>query len=187
MDVAPPQRPFTVDEFHRLAEAGVLGHEERVELFDGMVIEMAAIGSRHAASVRRLNRLFSALDAADLVVDVQNPVHIDEHTELVPDVMLLKPQEDFYRAAHPRSDDVLLVIEVADTTVHYDRDSKMRRYGEAGIREAWLVDLPNRLVEVFRGPSPDGGYVESARFSAGEIVESTVVRELAIPVDDILG
>jgi Uma2 family endonuclease len=187
MDTVLPQRPFSVAEFHRLAEAGILDRKERVELLDGLVIEMAAIGSRHAATVRRLNRLFAAHAAAELVVDVQNPIHIDEYTELVPDLMLLKPREDFYEAAHPRPEDVLLVVEVADTTLSYDRDLKMRRYGEAGIREAWLVDLPNRVVEVFGAPSREGGYTESARFSAGESVESTCIPGLSLHVDDIVG
>ena len=182
-----PQRPFTVDEFHRLGDVGILDSHERVELLGGQVIEMAAIGSRHAACVRRLLRLLGEQVESELVVDVQNPVHIDDVTELVPDLMLLQPRGDFYAKAHPRPDDVLLVIEVADTTLHYDRNLKMSRYGAAGIREAWLVDLPNRLIEVFHDPSPESGYTHSTGFPEGGAVESLSVPGLSVPVDDVLG
>lgn len=182
-----PQRPFTVEEFHRLGEVGILDRQERVELLNGQVIEMAAIGSRHAACVRRLLRLLGKEVGSELVVDVQNPVHIDDVTELVPDLMLLQPRGDFYASAHPRPEDVLIVIEVADATLHYDRNLKISRYGTAGIREAWLVDLPNRLIEVFHDPSPESGYTQSAGFPEGAAAESISVPGLSLQVADVLG
>ena len=187
MDAVFSRRRFTVDDFHRIGEAGILDGRERVELLDGQIIEMAPIGSRHAACVRRLNRLLGTHIPSELVVDVQNPVHIDELTELVPDLTVLRPQADFYAAGHPRPEDVLLVVEVADTTLPYDRNVKMRRYGSVGIPEAWLVDLPNRRIEVFCNPSPEFGYTESASLAEGASVESISVTGLSLEVCDVLG
>lgn len=187
MDATPPQRPFTVDEFHRLGEAGVLGSQERVELFDGRVVEMVPIGSRHAACVRRLDRLLGALVGGDLIVDTQNPVWLDEHRELIPDLLVLEQRGDLYATAHPRPADVRLVIEVADTTVHYDRDLKIPRYGAAGIRESWLVDVQNGVIEVFRAPSPRSGYSDSVRFSSGESFKSPCIGGTPVAVDDVFG
>lgn len=187
MDATLRQRSFTVDEFHRLGEAGILGSEERVELLDGQVLEMAAIGSRHAACVRRLIRMLGRLLPEDYLLDAQNPVHVDEGTELVPDLSILRARPDYYAAAHPRPEDLLLLIEVADTTLHYDRNVKMPRYGAHGIRESWLVDLRNACVERFHEPSPASGYLHSTVFSVGASVESTRIPGLSLAVKDILG
>lgn len=186
METAVSQRRFTVDEFHRLGEVGILDEDDRVELLDGRIIEMAAIGSRHAACVRRLNRWLGDRVSADLLVDVQNPVHLDAETELYPDLMVLRHRDDFYSARHPRPEDVLLVVEVADTSVEYDRRRKIPRYGRAGIQEAWLVNLPDRRVETWYSPETSGGYDESATLREGETIESTTVPGLSIEVDELL-
>lgn len=185
MEAGLPQRLFTVDEFHRLAEARILGGQERLELLDGLVIEMAAIGSRHAACVRRLLRLLGDHLPEACVLDVQNPVYIDDRTELVPDLSVLRARADFYATAHPRPDDLLLLIEVADTTLHYDRGVKIRRYGSCGIGEVWLVDLQNRRIEVFRGPSQEG-YRESRWIDDGSL-SPLAFPDLVLCFDDLLG
>ncbi len=186
MRAAASRHQFTVEEFHHMGAAGILHHSDRVELIDGQIIQMAAIGSRHAACVGRLTRLVLPL-AEELIVWVQNPVRLDRYTELVPDVALLRPREDFYAEAHPGPEDVLLLIEVADATLDYDRRTKIPAYGRAGVPEVWLVDLPNRLIEVFHDPSPESGYTHSTGFPEGGAVESLSVPGLSVPVDDVLG
>ncbi len=151
---------LSVDDFHHMGEAGVLRAGERVELIDGEIIDMAPIGSHHAGTVAFLaKRLERALGDSALVF-VQNPLALAAASEPQPDLMLLKPRADFYRGAHPRPDNVLLVVEVADTTLTYDRDIKLPLYARHGIPEAWLVDLENRRLHVFTSPS-EAGYLES--------------------------
>ncbi len=133
MALPPLKGPFTVDTYQRLGELGILGEDDRVELIDGQVVEMSPIGDRHASCVRRLNGLFARqlLDVA--VIDVQNPVVLGRRDAPQPDVTLLVPRADAY-PHHPRAQDILLVIEVADTTVAYDRDVKLPLYARVGIR-----------------------------------------------------
>jgi len=150
MTPEPARRLFTVDEFHRMAEAGILGEDDRVELIEGELIEMTPIGSRHAACVNRLVKLLSSLEA--YLLSVQNPVSLDPRTQLQPDIALLKPRADYYASAHPGPNDVILVIEVADTSAATDREVKLPLYAKAGVPEVWLVDLPEGAVEVYQAP-----------------------------------
>src|SRR5690348_15213152 len=124
--------PFTVETYHRLAELGVLREDARVELLDGQIVAMTPIGSRHAAAVGRLTRVFGERAGKRSIVWVQNPIVVSQTWEPQPDVCLLRPRDDFYAAAHPRADDVLLVIEVADRSLERDRDVKIPRYAAAG-------------------------------------------------------
>lgn len=118
------ERRFNVAEYYRMAEAGILG-EDRVELIEGVIVEMAAMGSRHAACVDRLNRLLSGMVGHEKIVRIQSPIHLDDDSEPEPDLSLLKPREDFYSQEHPGPDDVLLAIEVADTPIEYDIEVKL--------------------------------------------------------------
>jgi len=186
MRAAASRHQFTVEEFHHMGAAGILHHSDRVELVDGQIIQMAAIGSRHAACVGRLTRLMLPL-AEELIVWVQNPVRLDRYTELVPDVALLRPRDDFYAEAHPSPEDVLLLIEVAESTLDYDRQTKIPAYGRAGVPEVWLVNLPNRRIEVFRDPSPESGYMESASLPEGAVVQAVDAAGFSAKVGEILG
>jgi len=116
---------FTVEEYHRMGQAGILSEDDRVELIEGEIVEMAPVGSRHAACVKRLNALLSRRAGGRALVSVQDPIRLGEHSEPQPDLALLKPREDFYAAAHPGPEDVLLVIEVAETSLEYDREVKL--------------------------------------------------------------
>jgi hypothetical protein len=176
--------PFTVDAYQRLAELGVLREDERVELIAGQVVAMTPIGDRHASCVRRLNRLF-ALHALELAVtDVQNPVVLGRHDAPQPDVVLLRPRPDGY-PRHPRSADILLVIEVADTTLAHDRDVKIPLYARAGIPEAWLVDLTAERIAVHREPHADRyAHVRSA--SPGDVLTPVHLPDVTLAVTDIL-
>ena len=158
--------PFTVDHYHRLAEMGILGEDDRVELIDGEIVTMTPIGPRHASCVRRLVAMLSPLVGSSAIVDVQNPLRLGEHGEPQPDVVLLKPRPDYYRQSHPGPGDVLLVVEVADTSAEHDRVVKVPAYARAGIAEFWLIDLSGGLVEVYRRPA-GGEYAEHVALGAG--------------------
>jgi Uma2 family endonuclease len=134
-------RRFSVDEYHRMAEAGVLQPTERVELIEGKIVQMAAIGSRHAECVDRLNRILVQGIEDRGTVRVQNPVRLSDHSEPEPDIALVRPRPEGYADRHPGPDDALLIVEVADTTLTLDREVKMPLYARAGIPECWTVDL----------------------------------------------
>ena len=125
MAVQVARRRFTVDEYHQMAHAGILSEDDRVELLDGEIVERSPIGSLHQACVDRLNRLFNTLVGTAAIVRVQGPVQLDLYSEPQPDLLLLRPQDDFYARAHAGPEDVLLVVEVAESTVEYDRRIKL--------------------------------------------------------------
>ena len=141
---------LSVDEYHRMARAGILPEDSRVELINGEIIDIAPIGSRHAATVKQLTRIVSRAVGDTAIVSVQDPIHLDPHTEPQPDLALLRPRADFYKTAHPRASDLLLITEVADTSLRYDREIKIPLYARHGIPEIWLVDLLNNRLSLFR-------------------------------------
>ncbi|MFS8119951.1 MAG: Uma2 family endonuclease, partial [Microcoleus sp.] len=122
MSVAMKRRLFTVQEYHLMGEAGVFGEDDRVELIEGEIIAIAAIGTRHATCVRRLIGQFRQIPEEIAILDVQNPIQLSEKTEPQPDVVLLQPRADYYATAHPIPAEVLLLVEVSDSTVDFDRD-----------------------------------------------------------------
>ncbi len=186
MGVALPLRRFTVEEYHRLAEAGILTEDDRVELIEGELVKMSPIGSRHAACVRRLADWFFTHHGHRFLVSVQDPISLGPYSEPQPDLALLRPRADFYASAHPGPSDVLLVIEVAESSADYDREHKLPLYGRAGIPEAWVVDLSRGEVVVGRDPSPEGyRTVRIAR--RGETLSPLAFPDLALPVEEILG
>jgi Uma2 family endonuclease len=144
---------LTVADFHRLGAAGVLAPQDRVELIQGELVDMAPIGTRHASTVMRLNQRLVAAVGPMACVSVQSPLHVDDLSEPQPDLMLLRPRADFYRDAHPRPADVLLLIEVSDTTARYDREIKLPLYAAAAVPEVWIVDLEAGLLRCHRSPS----------------------------------
>jgi len=177
---------FTVDDFYRMLEAGILTEDDRVELIDGEIIEMSPIGSRHAACVMRLTLLLTEQLGRTAVVSLQNPLRLSTRTEPLPDVVVLKPRPDFYAESHPGPEDALLVVEISDTTLTYDRRVKLPKYAGAGIPEVWSVNLPKEIVEVYR--RPDGGsYSEIAKANRGQTLEATQLPALKVSLDDILG
>lgn len=149
-----PHRRFTVTEYHRMGEIGMLEADERIELLEGELVDMAPIGGEHADFVDRLNFVITRTVPTDVRVRIQNPITLGDRSEPQPDVVLARAGD--YRYQHPSAADVLLLIEVADTTVRRDRDIKIPLYARHGIPECWLFDLPNRKLEVFRQPSADG-------------------------------
>lgn len=186
MAVQVKRRLFTVEEYHRLAQAGILGEDDRVELLEGEIVEMAPIGSRHAACVKRAAALFHEHLGKEVIVSVQDPIHLSSYSEPQPDLALLRPRPDFYASSHPGPGDVLLVVEVTETTASYDREVKTPIYARAGIPEVWLVDLERDRIEVFRQPSPQG-YGEALALGRGQRLSPLLLPHISLSVDDILG
>ncbi len=159
---------FTVEEYHRLGEAGILREDERVELIEGELVMNSPISSRHAACVDRLTALLVPRCQGRAIVRVQSPLRLGEHSEPEPDLMLLRPREDFYREAHPGPEDVYLVIEVSETSLAYDREVKLPLYAHFGLPEVWLVNLVEGRLEVYRMPRK-GKYTQKAVYTQGRV------------------
>jgi Uma2 family endonuclease len=186
MSVQIARRHFNVTEYDRMAAAGVLSEDDRVELIEGEIIELNPIGSRHAACVGRLTELFGRLAGDQALVWVQNPVQVDDYSEPLPDVTLLKRRDDFYAQANPQPADVLLIVEVADTSVEYDREIKIPLYARAGIPEVWLVNLPKETIEISAQPL-DETYQEIRVVKRGESLAAKSIPSLTIDADAVLG
>jgi Uma2 family endonuclease len=159
---------LSVDDYYRMAEVGVLAPDARVELIEGEIIDMPPIGSRHAGTVTFLGcRLSKAVGEAAIVVS-QSPVRLSRHTEPQPDLMLVRPRDDYYRRSHPTAADALLLIEVSETTFRYDREVKMPLYARLDVQEYWLVDLPRKELHCFSEPRIDG-YARVRSGSSGDL------------------
>ncbi len=179
-------RLFTTAEYHAMAEAGIFAEDERIELIGGEIVRMTPIGSQHAGCVKSLNRLLIRGLGDRALVGVQDPIFLDDVSEPQPDVAVLRSRDDSYRSAHPRPADVLLVVEVADSSLQYDRTVKLPHYAKAGIPEAWLVRLGDSSIEVHSNPAATG-YQEMRTLHAGDNLSPQAFPDLVLPVGEILG
>ncbi|GFZ99878.1 Uma2 family endonuclease [Okeania sp. KiyG1] len=186
MSVQLLRRLFTVDEYYKLLEAGILTEDERVELIRGEILKMSPISPSHAGCVKRLAELFILGLAKTVTVGIQDPVRLNDNSEPEPDIALLQRRPDFYRTQHPQPEDVFLLIEVADTTVKYDREVKIPLYAENNIVEVWLVNLPQKCLEVYRQPTGNG-YENVQTFQSGDTVTIQALPNVTFTVDEILG
>lgn len=187
MAAEPIQRKlFTTEEYHQMLQAGILSEDDRVELIEGEIWEMSPIGSRHAGSVNRLNSALVKAFGDRAIVSVQNPVHLDGYSEPQPDLTVLRYREDFYTEAHPTPEDTVLLIEVADSSIQFDRNVKARLYAKKGVPEVWLFVLPESRIEVYRDPSPEG-YRQVAILRPGDRLSPLAFPDLMIEVNAILG
>lgn len=176
---------FSAEDYHRMGEAGVLPPDGRFELIRGEIVEMSPIGSAHAAVVSYLNRLLmQQVGEEDALVWVQNPVRLDQWSEPQPDLALLRPRADDYYQRLPEAADCLLVIEVADTTLAYDRDTKLPLYGARGVAEAWLIDLTSQTVERHATPSA-GGFRDCHRAFPPETVAAGAVPGVSLDLQGL--
>jgi Uma2 family endonuclease len=182
-ELEAPRRLFTVDEYHRMAEAGIFRPDERVELIEGEIVQMAPIGPRHAGCVINANRLFVTRLGDRAVVSPQNPVVIRPRSEPQPDLLLLRPRAVSYSQEHPAPEDVLLAVEVAETTVRLDRVVKARLYARARIPEYWLLLPRDGVVEVHRGLAGEG-YAGVTRHGAGESIAALAFPGVSFAVSD---
>lgn len=156
IDHPPRSHIYSVDDYYRMREAGVLQPGDRVELIKGEIIDMAPIGSRHAGAVNRIGNTLKQAAGERAIVAMQNPVRLDNYSEPQPDIALLRPCADFYAAKHPAPADVMLLVEVADNTLRYDRETKVPLYAWHGIPEVWLVDMGYARITVYSDPGPQG-------------------------------
>ena len=171
---APARHRLDVDAYYRMAETGILAEPQRVELIDGEIIDMPAIGSPHAAATNRLARLFSrALPDDVALVSVRSPIRLDAYNELEPDLALLRPRTDGYRTGHPGAGDVLLLIEVSESSLAYDRGTKLPLYAKFAVPEVWIVDPPGAAIEVHREPG-EGAYASRERLAGGRLAPALV-------------
>lgn len=182
----PVRHAFTVAEYYRMAETGVLPLERRTELIDGDIIEMSPIGTKHAACVTRLQRTLSSRLAMRADVRVQQPVRLNDESEPEPDLALVARRADDYEAAHPAPADVLLLIEVSDTTLAFDRQVKAALYARAGLVEYWVVDVVARAVEVHRSPV-EGRYANVVRAAGEDALSPVAFPEVRVGVDEVFG
>jgi Uma2 family endonuclease len=181
------RKRFTVDEYHAMAEAGILAEDDHVELVSGEIVQMSPIGPRHAACVDRLDDLLrESAPRGTAIIRVRSPIAVGEHHEPEPDISVLRFRPDYYAGGLPVPADVLLVIEVADTSPEHDRDVKLAVYARAGIPESWLADLRGGALERHTEPSADG-YRLVTRAGRGQVLGSTVLPSLALDVARVIG
>jgi Uma2 family endonuclease len=184
MAVELPRHKFTAEEFEKMAEAGLFV-EDRVELLDGDIVQMSPIGPPHARCVNRLNMFFATAVRDYATVQVQGPVRIGDFWVPQPDLTVMQNETYLAGVGWATPEDVLLVIEVSDTSLRYDR-AKLPAYARAGVQEAWLVHLPNEVVFVHREPVEDEFRVIQT-YRRGEHIGPLRLRALQVEVDAILG
>jgi Uma2 family endonuclease len=185
MEVEVTRKRFTADEFHRMGEAGILGPEERLELLDGEIIEMSAMGHRHSVCVSRATTFLIRALGDRGVLRPQLPLRLTDWTEPQPDIVVLKPRADFYAKKKPTAQDALLVIEISDSTLTLDRNIKLPKYAAAGIQEVWIGDLVHDVLLVYRNPSGKI-YKTAVQFRSGDVVSALSLPDTALQVDELL-
>ena len=177
---------WTVDEYYRMAEKGILAPDARVQLIDGVIFDMPPIGPEHAASVAEVNRIFLTGLGETIIVRGQSPLRLDTGSEPEPDLAVVRYRPDKYRRAHPAPADVLLVIEVSESTLTFDQQTKGLRYAQAGILDYWIANLTDKQIEVHRDPTPDG-YKTVQVLKPGDVIRPLAFPEFEVAVSDILG
>ena len=183
-ELAREKRKFTVAEYYRMAEVGILGRDERIELIEGEIIVMAPMGERHANGVRRIDRVLHRVLGDAAIISVQCPLHLDDHSEPEPDIALLRFREDGY-ITHPGPADTLVVMEVSDSSLAFDLGDKARRYAAAGIPEMWVMNLPGDCIDRLDQPGP-AGYARHTVFRRGYKISPAALPDLAFAVVDLL-
>ncbi len=182
---ATPYHRFTVEDYYRLEEVGILPPDTRVELLNGQVLDMLPIGPFHSGIGSRLHALFASLANGRWIVRSQYPIRLDDQSEPIPDLALVKPRADYYTERHPEPADILLLVEVADSSVNFDQGAKLAAYARAGISEYWIVNLKTKSVEVHRGPSPSGEYRQTSHHRAGDTIGPAAFADAQIAVADL--
>ena len=186
MATVPKRRKFNVVEYYCMADAGILDEDDRVELIRGEIIEMPPIGPGHASKVDRLTAHFVTAFAGRANVRIQNPLRLGPRDEPVPDLLLLKPRADFYAERHPMPEDVLLLIEVSDTSLSYDRNTKLPLYAESGVPEVWILDLKRGEIHAYSHPL-EKRYRDVRIAGRGARIGPLAFSDIELAADDILG
>jgi Uma2 family endonuclease len=179
------KRLFTVHDYHRMVDAGILREGDRVELIRGEVLAMSPIGPRHNAAILRANYTLSRIVEDKALVGVQGSIRLDEYDEPQPDIYLLCPKEDFYASGHAGPSDIFLIIEMADSSLEYDQEIKMPLYAETGVPEYWIADIRNDRLITYGDPVKNA-YTSILEFHRGDKVAPRLLPEYPIPVDALL-
>lgn len=186
LDITNPIHRVSVEQFHRMIEAGCFNDGDRVELIDGEMRDMAPIGPPHGGSTDILNMLFTPKLAGNAIVRVQGALVLDDGTELYPDLQVLRERAAHYRAQNPTAEDVLLVVEVADTSLAFDLLTKLAQYARAGIRRYWVVDIKHRCIHDHRDADRFGRrYRQLHSVSEGVLRIELAGVELSLPLADL--
>ena len=186
MQIEAIRRPFSVEEYDRMFEAGILRREDRVELLEGEILEMSPIGSRHAACVDRANALMLPPLLGKSIVRIQGPIKLGDYSKPQPDLILLRHQRDYYASVGAMTQDALLVIEVSESSIRYDRGPKLRVYARHGVHEVWIEDLTTDRVLVFRD-AEGGAYKTQLTLQSGDSIAPLAFPELVLSVSTLLG
>jgi len=184
MSLTPQKHRFSVSEWHKMGTINIFPPDARMELIEGEIIDMAPIGPSHAGCVINMIELFASQKGKTALINVQNPVLLGNVSEPEPDLTLLRPAR-FYRKRHPTAEDIFLLVEVSDTTVHHDREQKIPIYAKDGIVECWLVDLNEFQVEVYLNPTANG-YTNKRIFDSEQTLIPSQLPHIKIPVSEIL-
>ncbi len=177
---------FTVAEFMRMAEVELWDEDSRMELIWGEIFEMSPIYIAHTSTVKRLISLLTMKLGERIILGVQDPVQLSDESLPQPDIAVLQPQDEFYSRQNPGPDDILLLIEVADSSIRYDQRVKSKLYGAAGIADYWIINLPARQIEVYREPRPNG-YRTVTHYALGETLSPLAFPDVELLVVEVLG
>ena len=185
MAIEIARRLFTVYEYHKMVDAGILCEDDRVELIRGEILEMSPIGPRHSAAVLRATNGLPRIIEGHAILGVQGSIRLDEYDEPQPDIYLLRPKDDFYASGHAGPEDTFLIAEMADSSLEYDRTVKKGLYAETGVPEYWVADIRNDRLIVYRDPG-EGGYRKEEVFDRGSVVVPVRLDQCVIPVEMLL-
>ena len=186
MPVALRTRRFTADEYQRMGQVGILSEDDRVELIDGEILAMSPIGTRHSSTVDRATTVFVARAGERAIVRIQGAARLNLYTEPQPDVLLLRPRDDFYSSAHPGPSDILLVVEVADSSLAYDRDVKLRVYARSGVPEYWLIDLNDSVLSRYTSPQGES-YRHVEHLDSRARISPALLPDCEIGIAELIG
>lgn len=186
MRIEVEKKRFTVDEYHQMCETGIIGFDERTELIDGEIIKMTSPSTRHVACANRATTFFSEAFGRRAIVSIQNPLLLNLYNEPQPDVVVLKPQPDFYTSTRFTPEDAFFVVEISESSLAFDRKVKLPRYAASGAPEVWIEDLRHGLLLVFRDLE-NNMYKTCLTLRRGESVSPLAFPEVIFKVDDLLG
>ena len=176
---------FTADEYHQMSAAGIFPEDDRVELIHGEILAMSPIGPRHSAAVLRANQALVRLVGDRAIVGVQGSVRLDEYDEPQPDLYLLRPKEDFYASGHAGPKDILLIVEVADSSLEYDQSIKLGLYAETGVPEYWIADVRNDCLVAYTDLR-ENTYRTTRQYQRGDMIAPHLLPECRMPIDVLL-
>ncbi len=186
MTIQSLRRRLTVDDYHKMIDVGIFQEDDRVELLDGEIYDMSPVDAIHAGQVKWLSQFLIQWAGGRVIVSIQDPIQLDDYSEPQPDLALLRWRDDFYRQHHPTANDILLIIEVANTSASSDRTEKLPRYAAAGIPEVWIVNIKRRVIEQYTQPDGDE-YVNRKMVRRGVITSNCVSPGLQLSIDQVFG